>query len=105
LVREGPHFTYELLRDCPYLTSAAQLIRHRYERFDGAGFPGGFAADKIPLGSRILAIADSYDTMLTPRAYRDPVTPAEAVAELQRCAGREFDPTLVRLFTTLLQAH
>jgi response regulator RpfG family c-di-GMP phosphodiesterase len=105
LVREGPHFAYELLRDCAYLTSAAELVRRRHERFDGRGFPGAFAGDAIPLGSRILAIADSYDTMLTARAYRDPVTPAEALAELQRCAGREFDPTLVRLFATLLREH
>jgi putative two-component system response regulator len=101
LVREGPHFTFELLRDCTYLTGAAELVRHRYERFDGTGFPGAFSGEKIPIGSRILAIADSYDTMLTARAYRDPVSPAEALAELQRCAGREFDPSLIKLFATL----
>jgi response regulator RpfG family c-di-GMP phosphodiesterase len=102
LVRESPHFTFELLRDCTYLTAAAEIVRHRYERFDGTGFPGAFAGERIPLGSRILAIADTYDTMLTPRAYREPVPPAEALAELQRCAGREFDPGLIKLVGTLL---
>jgi putative two-component system response regulator len=105
LVREGPHFTFELLRDCTYLTAAAELVRHRYERFDGTGFPGAFAGDRIPLGSRILAIADTYDTMMAPRAYREPVPPADALAELQRCAGREFDPGLIKLFTTLVAGH
>jgi response regulator RpfG family c-di-GMP phosphodiesterase len=105
LVREGPHFTFELLRDCTYLTAAAELVRHRYERFDGTGFPGAFAGDRIPLGSRILAIADTYDTMMAPRAYREPVAPADALAELQRCAGRDFDPGLIKLFTTLVADH
>jgi response regulator RpfG family c-di-GMP phosphodiesterase len=105
LVREGPHFTFELLRDCTYLIGAAELVRHRYERYDGTGFPGAFAGEKIPLGSRILAIADSYDTMLTPRAYREPATPADALAELQRCAGHEYDPALIKLFATVLAEH
>jgi putative two-component system response regulator len=102
LVREGPHFTFELLRDCTYLTAAAELVRHRYERFDGTGFPGAYRGEHIPLGSRILAIADTYDTLLAPRAYREPMPPADAIAELQRCAGREFDPGLIKLFVALL---
>lgn len=102
LVREGPHFTFELLRDCAYLTAAAELVRHRYERFDGTGFPGALAGEAIPLGSRILAIADSYDTMMTARAYRDPVPPADALAELQRLAGRAYDPGLIKLFSALV---
>jgi response regulator RpfG family c-di-GMP phosphodiesterase len=105
LVREGPHFAYELLRDCTYLTSAAELVRHRYERFDGTGFPGAFVGDQIPVGSRILAIADSYDTMLTARAYREPATPTDALVELRRCAGQEFDPWLVDAFADLLTEH
>lgn len=103
LVREGPHFTFELLRDCTYLTAAAELVRHRYERFDGTGYPGSFSGERIPLGSRILAIADTFDTLLTPRAYRDPMPPADALGELQRCAGREFDPFLVKLFASLFR--
>ncbi len=101
LVREGPHFTYELLRDCTYLTTAAELVRHRYERFNGTGFPAAFIGEQIPIGSRILAIADTYDTMLTARAYREPSTPADALLEVRRCAGQEFDPRLVDAFSEL----
>jgi len=79
-------------------------VRHRYERFDG---PASRARSPARRSARqpILAIADSYDTMLTARAYREPSSAADALAELQRCAGREFDPALIRLFTTLLGEH
>ena len=108
LVREGPHFAYELLRACPFLTDAADVVRHRYERFDGRGFPGGLTGHQIPAGSRILAVADSFDTMLAARPYRDAVAPTEALLELRRCAGHEFDPLVVQAFSGVLtttQAH
>jgi cyclic di-GMP phosphodiesterase len=105
LVREGPHFAYELLRGSPFLTCAADLVRHRYERFDGRGFPGGLAGELIPQGSRILAVADSYDTMLAPRPYRDAMSPSDALLELRRCAGHEFDPQIVQAFGTLVAAQ
>lgn len=107
LVREGPHFAYELLRCCPFLTDAADIVRHRYERFDGRGFPGGLAGEEIPAGSRILAVVDSYDTMLLARPYREAISPSEALGELRRCAGREFDPRIVQAFGELIaqRAH
>jgi response regulator RpfG family c-di-GMP phosphodiesterase len=102
LVREGPHFAYELLRPCAYLAAAAEIVRHRYERFDGQGFPGGLAGGAIPFASRILAVADTFDTMLAARPYREAVSPAEAFLELRRCAGRDFDPRVVDAFATIL---
>jgi HD-GYP domain-containing protein (c-di-GMP phosphodiesterase class II) len=107
LVREGPHFAYELLRCCAFLTDAADVVRHRYERFDGRGFPGGLAGDAIPASSRILAVVDSYDTMLLSRPYRDAISSTEALLELRRCAGREFDPRIVQAFADVIagQAH
>ena len=104
LVREGPHFAYELLRCCPFLTDAADIVRHRYERFDGRGFPGGLAGEAIPASSRILAVVDSYDTMLLARPYRDAISSTEALLELRRCAGREFDPRIVQAFADLISA-
>lgn len=105
LVREGPHFAYELLRACPFLTDAADLVRHRHERFDGLGFPGGLAGDEIPAGSRILAVVDSYDTMLLTRPYRDAISAKDAFLELHRCAGREFDPLIVQAFSAVIAAQ
>lgn len=102
LVREGPHFAYELLRPVPYLTSAAEIVRHRYERFDGQGFPGGLAGQAIPYASRILAVADTFDTMLLARPYRDAVSPADAFTELRRCAGLDFDPRVVDAFSSII---
>ncbi len=95
LVREGPHFAYELLRPSAYLAEAAPLVRHRYERYDGTGFPARLAGEEIPIGSRILAVVDTYDTMLSVRSYREPATPTQAWHELKRCAATQFDPRIV----------
>jgi response regulator RpfG family c-di-GMP phosphodiesterase len=105
LVREGPHFAYELLRCSPFLADAADIVRHRYERFDGRGFPGGLSGDVIPASSRILAVVDSYDTMLLSRPYRDAISSTEALLELRRCSGREFDPRIVQAFADVLNAQ
>ena len=76
----------------------APIIRHHHERWDGLGYPDGLKGERIPLGARIVALADAYDAMLRGRPYRAPVTHEIAVEELRRCAGSQFDPGLVPLF-------
>ena len=78
-------------------------IREHHERVDGAGYPLGLRGDAISAGARILAIADAWDVMTSPRAYKGPLTRAEALSELDRCAGSQFDPDLVALFTGILR--
>jgi diguanylate cyclase (GGDEF)-like protein len=73
----------------------AEWVLHHHERWDGMGYPEGLAGDEIPLGARIIFIADAYDAMTSDRAYRGRLTPPEAVAELRRCAGTQFDPEIV----------
>jgi len=63
-----------------------------HEAFDGSGYPRGLEGDEIPLGARILAIADSYDSMTHPHTQRPPMPPAMAIREVERCAGTQFDP-------------
>ncbi|HID56876.1 TPA: HD domain-containing protein, partial [Candidatus Poribacteria bacterium] len=78
------------------------IILHHHERFDGKGYPDGLKGDEIPLGARILAIADSYEAMTSPRPYRAfPLTHEEAVDEIRRNAGSQFDPKIVELFLDL----
>ena len=76
----------------------AHWVLHHHERWDGAGYPNGLAGEEIPLGARIVFVADAYDAMTSDRAYRGRLTPQEAVAELKRCAGTQFDPEVVRVF-------
>jgi diguanylate cyclase (GGDEF)-like protein/putative nucleotidyltransferase with HDIG domain len=76
----------------------AEWVLHHHERWDGMGYPDGLAGEEIPLGARIIFVADAYDAMTSDRAYRGRLMPSEAVAELQRCAGTQFDPEIVDVF-------
>ena len=81
------------------LTPMADLIRHHHERWDGRGYPDGLAGEHIPLECRMLAILDAYDAMTTTRPYSTRLARDEAIAELRRCAGTQFDPGIVEVFT------
>lgn len=83
-------------------TQVAAVIRWHHERWDGGGYPDGLTGSEIPLLSRIIAIADSYDAMTSQRNYQATRTPLEALVELQRCRGTQFDPHLVDLFVKLV---
>ncbi|MBV9850386.1 MAG: response regulator [Armatimonadetes bacterium] len=91
----------------PLRTTATLLpiIRHHHERVDGSGYPDGLAGNQIPLGARIVAIADAYDAMTSLRPYRPALSPARAVATLQAGSGRQWDSALVDLFVRWLQSQ
>lgn len=102
VVRKHPVLSYEIVAAIPGLQSIASIVLHHHERIDGNGYPHGLAGDKIPLGSRILCVADSFDAMVTDRAYRPAMSVEDALAELERCAGTQFDPAVVQAFTVYL---
>jgi HD-GYP domain-containing protein (c-di-GMP phosphodiesterase class II) len=77
------------------LEPIASWVLHHHERWDGAGYPHGLAAQDIPLPARILFVADAFDTMTSDNVYRAKMTRAEALAEVERCAGTQFDPKVV----------
>ena len=82
----------------------ASIVGMHHERWDGRGYPRGVAKDEIPLSARILAVVDSYDAMTSPRVYqRDPLSTAQARAELQWCAESQFDPRVVEAFLQVLE--
>jgi putative nucleotidyltransferase with HDIG domain len=84
------------------LARVGRIVRCTHERFDGQGYPDGLAADAIPVESRVIAVCDAYSAMTTDRPYRGAMPPAEAMAELRRCAGSQFDPRIVIAFGRVL---
>jgi diguanylate cyclase (GGDEF)-like protein/PAS domain S-box-containing protein len=92
-----------ILSAAPALSRAAKLVRWSHERFDGKGYPDKLAGTTIPLASRIIAVCDAYDAMVSERPYKPPAEPAAARAELRRCAGAQFDPEVVEVFCAVLQ--
>jgi len=84
------------------LAPAARLVRSSHERYDGTGYPDGLCAGEIELGARIIAICDAYDAMLSDLVYRKSRSKEQALAELRRCAGTQFDPAIVELFCSTI---
>ena len=76
----------------------AEWVLHHHERWDGTGYPERLCGEEIPLGARIIFVADAYDAMTSDRAYRGRLTPREAIEELERCSGTQFDPEIVAAF-------
>jgi len=101
LCRDHPVTGAHIVRQIKSLEEIAPLIRHHHERYDGRGYPDGLAGGAIPLGARIIALADSFDAMTTNRPYRRARTRQEAIQETRKEAGRQFDPYLVGLFITM----
>jgi diguanylate cyclase (GGDEF)-like protein/putative nucleotidyltransferase with HDIG domain len=98
LVRTHPSVGASILGKAPLLTRIIPVVLGHHERFDGGGYPHGLAGEQIPLGARILAVADAYDAMTSHRPYRLPVSHEEALAELRINAGSQFDPQVVGAF-------
>jgi diguanylate cyclase (GGDEF)-like protein len=86
----------------PALAAAAKLVRSTHERFDGGGYPDGLQGEQIPLGARIIAVCDAFTAMTSPRRHAPQLTVPEAIAELRRGAGTQFDPAIVGTFSELV---
>jgi HD-GYP domain-containing protein (c-di-GMP phosphodiesterase class II) len=86
-----------ILRASPALRSVATVVRSAHEHWDGSGYPDGLAGEDIPLAARIVCACDAYDAMTSDRPYRKAMTPENALNELMRLAGEQFDPNVVRV--------
>lgn len=102
IVKRHPDVGADLIAEIDGYGPVAEIVRHHHERIDGCGYPAGIAGDEIPLGSRVLAVADVYDVITARDTYRTPVTTAEAIAELRRSAGTQLDASLVERFIDLV---
>jgi two-component system cell cycle response regulator len=104
LVRRHPVVGQRILAAAPALVAVADIVRSTHERFDGDGYPDGLAGGDIPLIARIVAVCDAFDAMTSNRPYRAPLSVDEALAELRRCAGTQFDASVVTAFLAELGA-
>jgi HD-GYP domain-containing protein (c-di-GMP phosphodiesterase class II) len=100
-VRRHPLIGERILGAAPALGAAGKLVRSTHEHWDGSGYPDGLANSKIPLGARIIAVCDSFDAMTSPRPYAEPMSTQQAIRELLRCAGTQFDPEVVDAFAAV----
>jgi len=98
LIREHPVYGQQMLdRVGGALTDAGRIVRAHHERWDGMGYPDRLAGEQIPIASRIITACDSFSAMTTTRSYREAMTEDQALAELDRCAGAQFDPEIVEV--------
>ena len=104
VMRRHPLIGANMLREIPFLEKARKLILHHHERYDGSGYPHGLRGEDIPIGARILAVADAFDTMTTDRSYRDALGTGCAISELHRYTGTQFCPIAVEAFISGFRA-
>ena len=100
-MRAHPDAGHQILRDVEFLAPAAEIVRAHHERYDGAGYPRGLRGEEILLGARIFSVADAFDSMTSDRPYRSALPLEEALAEIVRNSGTQFDPAVVRAFLSV----
>ena len=103
IIKQHTKKSVELLSPLRLSPNILAYIHHHHEHYDGMGYPDGLAGEQIPLGARIISISDSYDSMTSERPYRKPLRNGEAINELAKYAGKQFDPELVTFFLDILQ--
>ena len=92
-----------ILSAAPALRPVASIVRSSHERWDGSGYPDGLAGKETPLGARIIAVCDAYHAMVSERPYRPAMSAGEALAEIRRCSGSQFDPRVVDVLAEALE--
>jgi len=103
IIKQHTKKSIELLTPLNLSSNILSYIQHHHERYDGTGYPDGLAGEQIPLGARIIAISDSYDSMTSDRPYRKPLANGDAKSELVKNVEKQFDPKLVSLFLDVLK--
>jgi len=98
IIHAHPDLSVKFLEKVDYLSDVFSSIRHHHERYDGGGYPDGLEGEDIPLGARIIAVADAFDAMTSPRPFREPLGDRDAIDELIANKGTQFDPILVESF-------
>ena len=103
LIKRHPVIGEQIVRQINFLKDGLPLIRHHHERYDGKGYPDGLSGDNIPLLARILSVADAFDAMTSDRPYRKAMSVKDAIRELIKGKGTQFDPEIVDVFCRILE--
>jgi HD-GYP domain-containing protein (c-di-GMP phosphodiesterase class II) len=103
-IRRHPAAGMRILARQPDFRFAIPQVLYHHEHWDGGGYPSGRSGNSIPLEARVLAVADAFDAMTSPRPYGPPLPESEALAEIDRCAGTQFDPVVAGVFVELRRA-
>jgi HD-GYP domain-containing protein (c-di-GMP phosphodiesterase class II) len=98
-----PEVGQRILAAAPTLAHAAKLVRSHHERYDASGYPDRLAGEAIPIGARIIAVCAAFVAMMKQRPFSDAITVTEALTEVTRCSGSQFDPKVVHVFSELLR--
>jgi len=101
LIRKHADWGAEIVKKASNLNKVAELIKTHHERFDGSGYPNGISGDDIPLGARVLAVVDTYSAITDGRIYRAARSHEEALKEIKKCSGKDFDPQVVEAFVAI----
>ena len=101
-IKKHVNHSVRILDDIKQLKDVVEIIKYHHEFYDGNGYPYGLKGEDIPIGSRIIAIADAFDSMVTPKVYRNQVLPSVALKEIKDNSGTQFDPVLVDIFEQIL---
>ena len=105
IMRTHCEIGYNMLTRIPFLRDAADIVLSHHEFFDGTGYPRGLRGEQVPLGARIISIANALDAMLSDRPYRNALRMSQAREEIRRCAGTQFDPRIVEVFLSIPETH
>lgn len=103
IMRKHPEYAYQMLYPIAYLRPALDIPYWHHERWDGKGYPRGLKGEEIPLSARIFAVVDAWDAMRSDRPYRKALSVEEALAEIEKGAGTQFDPKVVAAFLSLIR--
>jgi response regulator RpfG family c-di-GMP phosphodiesterase len=103
IMKSHSEYGEEIMSRFEILAKEARIIRHHHERYDGRGYPDRLAGDDIPVCSRIIAVCDAYDAMVTDRPYRKGMEAGAILTEMNRCSGSQFDPPIIEAFSEIIR--